>query len=782
MRLTKDAEERRIGSDRELLDYLLNYKLDATSVQNSEVAIKTVCEVIDSLKTKTTGHELVSVTNSASTLLHLINKADARWNPYTVMTWKKIEKIEKGIESKRYDSSEEDILNWAEETTRQYREKSDEFNADSDDLLDYIIGESLTGYCISKKKFTDQCEFMSTNGRVRELNLSAQAPGSTAMLLKPINDHIIAEKAKRRLEIREVISNFAQKLDCDKLSLRVVHCCIRDVPIYVGKITKVLQDNNVRTYQVKIIEFNDADQAKEYTIISNAKAGVTGDYLKLNNLSDLWIAETRPSNYEDAKVTNFGRIPYNHVDEGRILISVPRSGGSYDIIFGPDPRIDKEPEEHLKTVLSKYVDVLTKNLTKLTGTTISSGKISMNYDSFESSVSKESQDVKPLQIRLKALKKMVDEYKYIVQKQKSVGTDVNISDKVKYNHTEGKVSYNDFSIAIDDEMLKQRLFQTFESYLVTYYRGETTEETILNDILDKIFQELKTRVNSYTQENATINIRLNDKILVQLDIKTTKNKAKLLYLNNQRFNKNEVVTVLREITCYRSQEEANRFITNIGKLGLSVYIGMTSGYETTLDGSKKLFRFKKLKGRSNYVLVLDTVEIPIKGKELINTLFAKFIGDPIPYYETKIPKIVFESVESTADYVKYRFLIDSAYESFKERSETFLKKKVADVQGEFVKYWNVKNRKYMSAITILGMSGHRYVIAYDNKDSYVFLDPELKQGEKGVYENGKYVCMIDQSNIKSNIGFDTVISKLLALKNDSVIAGTIYNLEEELGE
>ena len=782
MRLATDSIERRISSEQELLDYLLNYKLDTTSVQNSEVAIKTVCEVIDSLKNKVTGHELLSITSNTCTLLHLVNKRDNTYNPYKVITWKKTEKIEKGIESKRYDSSDEDILTWAEDLNAQYRATNEGFSIDAEDLVDYLISESLTGYCISKKKFTDQCEFMSSNGKVRELTLANQSPNSLVLSLKPIVDYILKEKNARRLEIRSVISNFVNKLDCDKLSLRIVHSCIKDSPIYIGKITKVLQNDNARTYQVKIVAIDGEEKANEYTLIAAARAGITGDYLKLNNLSDLWIAGTRPASYDDAKVENFGRIPYNHIDEGRILVSIPRCGGSYDIIFGPDPRIDKEPEEHLKTVLAKYVDILTKNLTKLNGTGIVDGKISMSYDSFESSVAKDSQDVKPLQIRLKALKKMVDEYKYIVQKQKAVGTDVNISDKVKYNHAEGKVSYNDFSIAVDDEMLKQRLFQTFESYLVTYYRGETTEETILNDILDKIFQELKNRVYSYTQENSTINVKLNGKVLVKLDIKTTTNKAKLLYLNDQRFNKNEIITVLREITCYRSQEEANRFITNIGKLGLSVYVGITSGYETTLADTKKLFRFKKLKGRSNYVLILDTVEIPIKGKELINTLFTKFIGDPVPYYETKIPRIVFESVEKTSDYVKYRFLIDSAYESFKERSETFLKKKVADVQGEFVKYWNVKNKKNMQAITLIGMSGHRYIVAYDNKDSYVFIDPELKNGEKTVYENGKYVCMIDQSNIKSNIGFDTVISKLLALKNDSIIAETIYNLEEELSE
>jgi len=61
----------------------------------------------------------------------------------------------------------------------------------------------------------------------------------------------------------------------------------------------------------------------------------------------------------------------------------------------------------------------------------------------------------------------------------------------------------------------------------------------------------------------------------------------------------------------------------------------------------------------------------------------------------------------------------------------------------------------------------------------VFMDPEI-DSESKEYKEGKYICMIDQSNIKSNISYDTIVAKILALKNDSSIAHTIYNLAEEL--
>jgi hypothetical protein len=127
------------------------------------------------------------------------------------------------------------------------------------------------------------------------------------------------------------------------------------------------------------------------------------------------------------------------------------------------------------------------------------------------------------------------------------------------------------------------------------------------------------------------------------------------------------------------------------------------------------------------------------------------------------------------EYLKYRFLIDSTYEEFKNKSQEFLNKKVSDVDGRFVKY--IHKGKYLDGILVQGISKKMYIIAYDKTNSYVFASP-TQEGEH--YIGGKYICMVDQSSIKSNIGYDTLISKLMALRNDSIIAPTIYNLQTEI--
>lgn len=278
-------------------------------------------------------------------------------------------------------------------------------------------------------------------------------------------------------------------------------------------------------------------------------------------------------------------------------------------------------------------------------------------------------------------------------------------------------------------------------------------------------------------------MRINNSIDLKIEGKLSSNSVLLMYLNDQRFNKNEILEVIREITCYRSQQEADTFIKNIGRLGLSVYIGITSGYEVEYPKTRyhnkynRIFRFRKLKGRSNYELILDNTNIPLKGKKLISILYKAFNNEYVHNFHNKIDNYIFDTCDNTGNYLQYKFLIDSSYTKFKDKAKAFLDKKVEDTQSEYVKYFNKKSRKTMEAIKVTGLSGNIYIIAYNENDSFVFLNPVRKDD---VYEDGKYICMIDQSNIKSNIGFDTVVSKLMSLKNDSSIAHTIYNLEEEL--
>jgi hypothetical protein len=345
------------------------------------------------------------------------------------------------------------------------------------------------------------------------------------------------------------------------------------------------------------------------------------------------------------------------------------------------------------------------------------------------------------------------------------------------------------------------LFEEFNQKLIMYYRDNTrSEQEILDELISNTFKYLASRLESKQIESIDIPININGTISLKITGKPSVRRKKtedetegkvlsvgrMYYINDQRFNKNELVIVLKEMICYRDQKQADKFIENVGKLGLSVYIGITTGYEVNFSTRRdeesninRIFKFKKLTGRSSYQLLLDNTSIPIKGKKLIGLLYEKFIGENPPNFLSKIPTIIHESCQSSLEYLKYKILIDSTYDKYKTNAKEFLNKKVTDLGASHVKYNNQRSRKIMDAIYVTGASGRHYVIAYDFKDSFVFMDPVVDSGEN-TFKDGKYICMIDQSNIKSNISFDTVVSKLMALKNDSSIAHTIYNLQDEL--
>lgn len=756
----------------ELMDDLLSYKIDSTTFIENEKLVKILCDAIDNLiKKEQSGYFLMSISVRQKSTLKLVTK---RSSQFIIHSWTMNEKIEKPINITIHEEGDEDIIDWAQNTSNTNGVRYDA------DLITLLISESLTGYCINKKNLIEHIEFLKQDRK--------EFTGDDSPRFKETTDiyeffrNRLIEKAK---DIRDMVTSYAQRLNCDKLEITVDVPGIKLDPWFgVAKIVKVRQRGNSRLFQMECHRIADG-KINGCIVIGNRNAGVKSDSLNLRPIGNLAIAEVRNC-YGFDGTRALERIPYEFVDEGRTLVIINR-GDYWNIIVGPDPRSSTEdPVANIKRILEQYVDTVLQRTAEVNARIFDKDKCYV-LAQYERIVQKEQIDIKPLQLKLKALKRMIEEYQYIVKKEKAKGKDVTITDKVKYNHERGEVQYNDFSFAVDDEMIKNSFMSDFDNYVVKYFRGTQTEEEILNDILDNIFYAISRRLNTYSSESTTINIRMNNAVNIKLEIKESKGGARLIYINGQRFNKNEVVTVLKEMTCYRSQDEADMFIRNIGKIGLSVYIAISTGYEVEFrnrfnkeEAIKRIFRFRKHKGRSNYSLILDTVEIPITGKVLINTLYSKFIGEQVPDFDKKIPKLIMSSVSSSLDYAKYKFLIDSTYESFQKNSMDFLTKKVADVGGKFCKYFNRKNNKIMDAIEVTGLSGKKYVITYDKTNSWVFLNPEVDEG--GNYKDGKYVCMIDQSNIKSNIGYDTVIAKLLALRNDSVIANRIYNLKEELDD
>lgn len=788
-----------------LLDEILGFKLDSQEFISNEKIISKIGTEIDRLNSIREGHTLFSVTKDKDRTLILLLKKD---NSYYIYSWKLKEAIEKKIDVEVHENSTNGnlydfIVNGSHYSNRGIVASScivETLNGYNSNL---IAGKNFTNYCKENKVLT------SLRGEVIEKFIP-----TVIDIGKKRSSHI----NKYVNEQKEVIQNFLKKYHDIPFTLSCEFGKVTSTDRFMAaEIATVKEIGGKRHHAIKWTNYRKFSENLVHGIVTNSSHPTTR-YRDVNvqqfGKSYIFTCDLRYSNNSDNfDPSYFERIPYNLLDEGRLILGYRVSDYDWRVIISPDPKVDpdfKETfEKDVKNLLSVEVDY-SFNLNnsfieiKERGTNMyfhqyADSKPNTYEDEDADLEARNSKTINPMQEKLKTLKKMCDEYNYVVKKNKAIGEDITVTDKIKYNHEEGKISYNDFSIAINDDYIKAKLYEEFQNKLVDFYRNETSEQVILDSLIAKIFHALTQRLDTKQIETIDIPVKLNGSIDIKITGKPSVRRqktedetkegriisvGKIFYLNDQRFNKNELLVVLKEITCYRNQEEADAFITNIGRLGLSVYIGITTGYEVNTWKDKdnpqdRIFKFKKLQGRSNYQLLLDNTSIPIKGKKLIGLLYENFIGDNPPNFLTKIPQYIYDSCESTMEYLKYKVLIDSTYEKYKDNAKAFLNKKVDDLDGKHVKYFNKRSRKKLDAVFLTGISGRNYVVAYDSKDSFVFMDPEAAE-DPDTYKEGKYICMVDQSNIKSNISFDTVVSKLMALKNDSSIAHTIYNLQEEL--
>lgn len=785
-------KRKRVTSDIKLLDVLLDYKLNSEEFMNNEKVVETISSVVDDLKGRNKGYILFSAAHRLDRRLILVSCQEGS---YYIYTWKSREQIEKPFEATIHEKNLKfDLQSWID--THVY-----DSNCNRDELVQAMLTESLSGFSINRNKGEDFLEFCAMDG------IQEEGPSVAALMEDPLLSDLIklgrtfsATMFHSAKDMSDKIKKYTERLSCEDLRLRISTADnLYAKKVFLGKIINVRTVGDRRYYHVKYLRYrrNTAGNLLFGNVIGACTAGTTSKDLNLRPLGKCYLAESRDSCYYDQYDASYlKRIPYNIIDEGRLLVGIQVSSHNWKLIIGPDPRVDEDSENRLKSDITHFLEDHSKKSVSLNETFIESkdGDVTC-YLAFENQIKRENQNISHLALKMKSLKRMVDEYNYLIKKKAAAGSDVFITDKIKYNHEEGKIAYNDFSISVDDELIKARLFQNFNDYLVMFYRGDRDEQSILDELLDTTFQTIDQRLQARHKSDFDINMKINDKIDISIKGKISKNRSLLLYLNDQRFKKNELLEVVKEITCYREQEEADRFISNIGKLGLSVYIGITTGYEVTYPKVnprdddevpiRRIFKFRKLKGRSNYELILDKTHIPIKGKALINILYQRFNNEYVNHFFEKVDKIIFQTCNTSLNYLKYKFLIDASYDAFKNRAKEFLDKKVEDTGSEYVRYFNKKSRKKMDGVKVQGTSGNIYVIAFDNSNSFVFVDPVKSEKQPqdldvDLYEDGKYICMIDQSNIKSNIGYDTVVSKLMALKNDSSVASTIYNLEEEL--
>ena len=763
------------NSDKDLYDKLFFSELGLTEITNNDEVMMQLTENLEKIVAKSEGYSLFTIDIKMKHHILLICKSKtygASYNFCYIMSDKKA--IDTGTAFTVEEEKDVDLYDFIK---KQAISKLEEL-----DIVSMMITKTMLGYRINKSIPQNAGDSIS-----KYLSLTTTAPDSLLQLKR----HSIVSIKRTKTEINGKFndlkhtyelpfeSGVALELDhiySNKEENRGHNPYNAKFPNIFGRIDDVITVNNKRIALMTVYD-GDACVKKSivYSRITTSELYYKSDNARVVNLNNI--------SYVDTAINN---IDYNYIDKGRFFVIL--GDGYYfkkNIIF-QDPLVKQLTLDDIQNELDIIVDKAVKDNIGIRNCSINiqdESKKTFKLDLWKYG-STGSFNINYKEV-LKSLKGMYNEYTYVVKKNKSEGSDVKITDSLTYFHEDGKLQYNDFAIETSLETVKAKLHTAAKEYMLKYYRKEITEEKILAELTDLFYKQIDYFLTT-TSVTYDFTVKFNNSVEVLIEV--AKGGNNFTYINSNRVNKNEISSILTEISCYTSQTAADKFIDNITKKGLSVFIGVSSGYFY----NDKFYKFKTSESSGEYKMSIDGIEVNVKGKKLFNTLFSIAFknereGKARISNSDYINNHVFASVSSKFDYIKYKIMIDKSYQIFINKSKEFLDKKVIETTSEHIKYYDANQNKVYDAIKVTGTSGKTYAIAYDLRESFVFMNPTINTAitepdTDDVYHGGTYICMIDQSKMKATVGYDTVVSKLLSLRHDSVIASTIYNLEDELNK
>jgi len=748
-----------INTEKELIDFLISGNVTPEEVVQSEKVLEEFGKVVDELETMTTGYILMSIGIDKKKRAILLMVEPKTYYKYTIVTIDLPVAFDEPFSFKIEEINKE--YNLVAELTK-IKEKCKRGHMIPEELM---IVETFSGYKLNIQRLRELSAIFNSADDSAKTITGKELEDPTVVEFKAISDQYDA-KVIATLELNNKrINKFVEELK-------------------IGSNLK----SNVKFEDIKqATEFNLATPILNYAVIdkvlkiNDTRYAIITKYAKfkdrITKMTEIVIKDPTdisreftayPKHYViDSYRFDFDRVPYNLLDEGRVFLGPTNNSATVTKMFaGMDPRLKEYDKDAVTEALLD--DVVARGGTVTATEAFIQDKdnkklvqnLNLSRYSRASSVT--------IQEYLKYIKIMSEEYLYMVKNIKSSGSDVKITENISFDFVNSILKYNDFSLKIEDEQIKQRVYEQSSDASIIYFRGEKNEQETMDSILYDFYTAVKDKVMWSRTAEWECKFTFNNCTPISIS-----KKGNLTYINGQRYNKNEIINVIKEVSCFRDGPAAAKFIETIGRLGLSVYIGVTTGYQI----KDRLYRFKKLKGRSNYNMYVNDAVINIQGKQMLNKLYEACFtfknGSP-----NQIDKLVYDSVASKSDYIKYKLLIDKSLEEFTKKSKEFLEQRVKETESQFTEYMDVHRNTVLEGIFVTGISGNTYVICYDKKNSYVFMNPT--KTSEGKYTEGKYICMIDQSAIKSTISYDTVISKILALRNDSVMTNNIYNLKDEL--
>lgn len=261
-------------------------------------------------------------------------------------------------------------------------------------------------------------------------------------------------------------------------------------------------------------------------------------------------------------------------------------------------------------------------------------------------------------------------------------------------------------------------------------------------------------------------------------------------VNGKKLRRDEINPVLKRALCFEDQEGYDQFLADVQQVSLRARNLLTKGLELSLTNNDTdvpvLLEFSR-SGRTWHLIVRNPDGTKYKVHPMVGgaTKFANMLASSerarrlggnteksmgvarFMEYMDNIPTLGIDSLKR---------LLATGLKTINEalaRSRKLLEDTAKMVGAEWIEHTH--GSKTITGYKVTGTSGNSYLICCDKvSTSYKDRHGHDKLGAVYSLPTLTYVCIVDKSNDQA--GYDIVVNRLLALKNDTFVAGSVRTL------
>lgn len=281
----------------------------------------------------------------------------------------------------------------------------------------------------------------------------------------------------------------------------------------------------------------------------------------------------------------------------------------------------------------------------------------------------------------------------------------------------------------------------------------------------------------------TVNIVISIKVKFSEESSITSLR---FYLNGYPIKRNELIPVTKNALCFDTQEGFDKFADGVSKCSLAFREILTEGIMVNLkigsaERSKTIFLELEREKKTAFLIIRnkeDKIISKIKMKGGLGSLSSFQTGEDS---NNNMKYGRFIKLFPSLDIKSFRTLIDMGtfvIDSRIARSRKLLEDAIKQVEAEWGSF--TYGSKTIDGIKVTGKSGTSYVVELQqiSKTKSTVNNHSLQGVAGAVYRLPElgYVCIVDKDH--RQVGYDIVVNRLLALRNDLFIARYINTLKQ----